>query len=381
MTKLKPKSSSSHAYNARSKKFPMKNDQKSKTLIEDLSNEFFYEIFDYLDGIDIYSAFSNLNQRFQQLLNLSSILYKIKLHYPSDELYENFVKKIRRVNRHQIFSLHLHLRYLTVDFFSAFIINSSLNRLESLSLARVDIDPVLLKSFFSKLSKLPCLSSLTITTLNGLNNLTDIYRIVFKLPMLKYCNLSMGCSKISSSMQMATHQQSSGIELLVVDHSYTFKELATIISYTPKLSRLCLKKIDEYELNVENILPITLSNLTHLSLHTDHLGFDEIEYFIKKIESKIEVLSVNTEVQDDTYLDGERWEQLFSQSLPHLEEFYLEHYEYIPYKDFECDESDLPLDWGEPDRCYSPFWMTRQWICEVKLIHNGGMIFSVHPYR
>ena len=51
----------------------------SITSIENLSNEFFYEIFDYLNAWHIYIAFSNLNYRFQQLLDNSSILYKIKL--------------------------------------------------------------------------------------------------------------------------------------------------------------------------------------------------------------------------------------------------------------------------------------------------------------
>jgi hypothetical protein len=40
---------------------------RSITSIENLSNEFFHEIFDYLDGWDIYKAFLNLNYRFQHL--------------------------------------------------------------------------------------------------------------------------------------------------------------------------------------------------------------------------------------------------------------------------------------------------------------------------
>ncbi|CAF3460132.1 unnamed protein product, partial [Rotaria sp. Silwood2] len=56
------------------------------TSIENFSNEFFYEIFDYLYGDDIYKAFSNLNDRFQQLLNSSAVLFKI---YIDDSKYND----------------------------------------------------------------------------------------------------------------------------------------------------------------------------------------------------------------------------------------------------------------------------------------------------
>ncbi len=63
-------------------------DQLIISSIENLSNELFYEIFDYLDGIDIYEAFSNLNYRFQQLLTSSSILFKIDLNdITSEEIF------------------------------------------------------------------------------------------------------------------------------------------------------------------------------------------------------------------------------------------------------------------------------------------------------
>jgi hypothetical protein len=50
---------------------------KSMTSIEDLSNEFFYEIFEYFYDCDMYKTFSNLNNHFQHLLTSSSQLLKI----------------------------------------------------------------------------------------------------------------------------------------------------------------------------------------------------------------------------------------------------------------------------------------------------------------
>ena len=59
---------------------------KSMTCIETLSNEVFLEIFDYLDGCDILNAFSNLNSRFQDLINSSKLLLKIRLCSKSKDL-------------------------------------------------------------------------------------------------------------------------------------------------------------------------------------------------------------------------------------------------------------------------------------------------------
>ncbi|CAF2787458.1 unnamed protein product [Rotaria sp. Silwood2] len=60
---------------------------RSITCIEYLSNEFFNEIFDHLDGYKICKAFSNLNQGFQNLLNSSSLLFKIDLNNSTYYIY------------------------------------------------------------------------------------------------------------------------------------------------------------------------------------------------------------------------------------------------------------------------------------------------------
>jgi len=39
------------------------------THFEDLSNEYFYDIFEYLDSYDVYKIFSKFNSRFLQIIN------------------------------------------------------------------------------------------------------------------------------------------------------------------------------------------------------------------------------------------------------------------------------------------------------------------------
>jgi hypothetical protein len=72
--------------------------------MENLPNEFFYEIFDYLDGYDICKAVSNLNYCFQQLLDSPYLFLKINLHLIYCRKLMNASKKIIQYN-HKIFSL------------------------------------------------------------------------------------------------------------------------------------------------------------------------------------------------------------------------------------------------------------------------------------
>ncbi|CAF3826738.1 unnamed protein product, partial [Rotaria sp. Silwood1] len=51
---------------------------RSITRIEHLSTELFVTIFGYLNCYDIYEAFSNLNYRFQRLLNSSFYFYEVR---------------------------------------------------------------------------------------------------------------------------------------------------------------------------------------------------------------------------------------------------------------------------------------------------------------
>ncbi|CAF3394264.1 unnamed protein product, partial [Rotaria sp. Silwood2] len=74
---------------------------QSMTCFENLSNELLCEIFDYLDGYQLFQAFSNLNSRFEQLIHSSCVLIKtrfcINQSYKVLNTFEQFIFS----NRHQ----------------------------------------------------------------------------------------------------------------------------------------------------------------------------------------------------------------------------------------------------------------------------------------
>jgi hypothetical protein len=144
--------------------------------IENLSNEFFYEIFEYLDGCEIYYSFSNLNFRFQKLINSSSLLLKLKFDdSPSNKIFLNNYQQIFLHNQNQIFSIHLWTLEDINQIISSLIIDSSFNCLESLVF--YSIEPTIFMSFLPKLTSLPRLFSLTIDSCTYQKDLGDIYQI------------------------------------------------------------------------------------------------------------------------------------------------------------------------------------------------------------
>jgi hypothetical protein len=337
------------------------------TGIENVSNEIFYEIFDYLDGGEVYNAFSNLNYRFQQLLRSSSFLFKLRFRETNDQQLINKYKEMIRNYKHQIISFHLCLSSRS---FSLFSIDSSFDRLESLSLT--GIHPNTLSSCLIKLDRIPRLYSLTIDTKNGFDDLQVVYRSIFALPALKFYKFMISEGDNRTSLPMANQNQFSTIKYLDMAHSCSIDELTHIVSYTPELRHLKFLHNDDCYSNIGTIL---LPNLTHLSISANHLHFDDFEIFIKNMHCMLNVLhfTVRSEYKDGSYLDAARWEQLILQDLPQLKEFEFEYYQY-------ASDDEVKRSYDEHNRFTSAFWLQRQWIYEVT-IDDEQFIYSVSPYK
>jgi hypothetical protein len=284
----------------------------------------------------------------------------------------NDFQHIIQFNSQKIFAIKLSNSLQINEFSSSFVINSSYDHLESLDIWEPQVD--ILLTLLPKLASLPRLFSLSVHMIGILMDYTDVFRIIFTLPVLKYLKYLTNCSECSTSLSIATNQQLSPIEVLILDVSCTLEQLAIITSYTPQLRSLNIQHIDKDNDSLTGILlPKGLSNLTHITISENEQTFDEFEMFISQICSKLEVLSL-TKYNDITYLDAKRWEDLIVKYCPQLKQFYFRYYEPTP------DDCDYPIYDIEPNQFTSPFWTERKWIFEAKS-KNEDMRFSIRRYE
>ncbi|UJR32653.1 hypothetical protein I4U23_020113 [Adineta vaga] len=339
--------------------------------IENLSNELFYEIFNYLDCYDIYNAFYNLNYHFQQLLTCSSLLFKIKVNSISDDIYTDNYKQFILFHKHQMLSLNVFLSSTYEHFFELFPVDKSFNHLECIILN--DIKSIKTHSLLTDLTCLPRLFSLSINLNYQNKELTDFYKLIFALPHLKYLKCSARSVNVSLSLPMASEQQLSTIEYFNIDHPYTSHELSTLLSYTPRLQKLKLTHSDDNNSINSHIPTIELFNLTTLTLNKPSIEFDELEIFIKSLKCLLKSFHFETYSEDTTYLNANRWEYLISKYLPGLENLYFEYKE-----DSEPLDNSIHLD--DFNQFNSSFWTERQWIFETTIdIYDTR--HSIRPYK
>jgi hypothetical protein len=339
--------------------------------LEELSNEIFYEIFDYLDGCDIHKAFSSLNIRFQNLLTKSLLPLKIYLSSKSQSTLEHRCRQVIIPNKHRLLSLHLEDDSLINDFFDLCRIDSSFNRLESVALSEVNTHRLPVILFY--LNSLPRLSSLIIRLEEDYYyDLSDIYRLIFRFPYLKYNKLSVSDYNESDiSIPMSINEKPSTIERLVINFPCTVNELTSILFHTPFLQRLTCEQLVEMDDLNENGDRLGLVHLTHMSVDSCNIEFDEFKRFIKKISSHLRMLRLTT-FWSPTYLDANRWEHLIKKHMPHLCEFHLDNHMF--------DDETAPQNHEAINQFTSSFWMEKEWFLELEN-DCGEFIYSIHPYK
>ena len=287
-----------------------------------MPNELVCDLFDYLDGWDIHHAFSRLNIRFESFVNRSLLPLRINLSSKSQSTIEENCRNVIIPNRHRLFSLHLYTHPVIRTFFDYCIIDDSFIRLQSIILRGLPANKLLAILFH--LNFLPRLSSLTIYLEDDYYyNLSDIYRLLFRLPALKYSKVSVtDCEESDLHLPMPINGKASTIEHLVINFPCTVGELTSLLHHTPHLQRLtCCDRLIETDNSEKNRdEPLTLLQLKSICIDECEITFDEFEPFIKRISSQLRTLRFKTSSSD--YFDAQRWKQLIKKHMPHLQKFH-----------------------------------------------------------
>ncbi|CAF3719457.1 unnamed protein product [Adineta steineri] len=338
------------------------------TRVEDLSNEIFLEIFNYLDSCDILKAFINLNIRFQRFITDSHLQLKVKL-CPQ---IKSKSKQILLPHKSQIFSLYLYDHLIINQFFTLYPIDSSFNQLQTLNVQFIRADQFI--QLLQDLPLLPCLFQLIIYLDDDQIDFHTIYSLIFNLPVLKYLKLSSLQHGRLSKLLFNPIKQSNSIKYLIIDHPCIDDDIIVLFSFLPHLRHLtCRKSLTSSPRFFKMPFPSIISDLTHLFIQQCDMEFADFEIFIQKISSQLHLLKIVT-FNDPSYLDANRWERLILQNMLNLRKFYFEYHDYFD------DNYKLTPYHRLSNQFLCSFWIERQWIFDIS-IDNFDIIYSIQPYR
>ena len=327
------------------------------------------EIFDYLEGFDLYQAFSNLNVRFENLLVDRSLHLKMKSTLYSDDQPHHVVDLIHST-RNQILSLKLSHPIFNGTEILPLTIDSSFTRLESLTLQFTN--PTHIIPLLVGLTALPRLFSLYINSYEELDEIDNIYQIIFNIPMLKYNKVSFDAMETSIPLSIPTSGQFSRIEQLILDHPCALDELIVILSYTPQLRRLFCTEVNEWNAVLPQRTSICMSHLTHLSLSRCSASFDHLDMFIRNLSAQLQVIHLAC-TGDSNYLNGNQWQEIIGKYLTQLRVF-----------DFQYEETLDEFVGITPHHAmitqfHSSFWTRRKWFLKI-FVHKNSWFDDAITY-
>ncbi|CAF1365747.1 unnamed protein product [Adineta ricciae] len=336
-----------------------------------LSNEIFYEIFDYLDGFDIFRAFYGLNHRLQKLLinPLLSMKCQLSSQVEFNVHYQCFLESFKR----QVISIEFNDSQAVDNFMRCFIFDSSFSRLRSLTFDSISINTLTILLFYIK--SLPCLSLLSINLTYSSNDLGFIYQMIFHLP-LKFLQIVIPYTRFSPiHVQNPTMVHFSSIERLFIHHECTVNQLMSILVHTPCLRHLDCFKLSGvgYSSNELNTV-MKLRYLTRFGVGSVGLKFDDLENLLLLLCFRLKDLALTVRNEDTKYLDADRWKELISTKMPLLKNFYLRYYHVIG-NFFMIDSYEKIIN-----RFTSQFWVDQQWILHV-LVKKNKLVYCVTPVR
>ncbi|CAF1090391.1 unnamed protein product [Adineta steineri] len=342
---------------------------------ENLANELIYEIFDYLDLYDTYNAFSNLNLRYENLLEKSILPLKINISTMSKSSFEYYFKNIIIPNQHRIISLHLSNLFIVDRIFSSL---SNFTQLKTLIIHGTEFQ---LTNLLNYIAVLPNLSSLVIILIDQVQQINKLYHQIFRLPVLNYCKISLLKESIQSEPLPIETKEFSSIKHLVIENPLHIDELNALLSYVPQLCRLSIHQLNRSCKIPKEPYSTILKHLTHISLFIGNMTFDDFELWIETISNQLKVLHISIKF-DINFLDANRWEKLIESHMPCLQIFDIWHINSIRIDTYQNNFVYNHII----NQFRSPFWLERKWyfaynVDKKSQYYYTSCFYSTDPFR
>ncbi|CAF4937477.1 unnamed protein product [Rotaria sp. Silwood1] len=365
----------------RNKKQKLQNEitpiDRNKSCLEDLANEIFYEIYEYLNMHHIYKGFFNLNKRFQNLIINSNFLHKINISIVSKTDFDDYYKNILIPYKHRINLLRLSNPFTIKIIFSPVRKILQFINLEKLILNNIQMK--YLDKIFDYLIYLPKFYSLTISIGDYIQSLDFLFFNIFNLLTLKYCKIEYETKDYEhpSSIHF-TEDDSSSIQCLIINGFFPFKSLYNLLCCLPKLHHLSINSLVQCRqyLDIEELSPIKLKYLKYVSLKFDCINFDNVEKILKEFFYYIQILRLTTKYDDD-YLNAKQWEELILSYMPYLRIFDINHQSSMINNNLTYHDSINQFN--------SSFWIKKNWFFthqhDWAQCLDSGIFYSTDPYR
>lgn len=340
-----------------------------------MSNEIIYEIFKFIDGYDLYEAFSNLNSRLTNLLTDPILPLNFDVSFMSKLTVQHCYTEILVPNKHRIKCLYIMNPFIVDLICVNPCVISQFYRLETLVINNFRSKH--LEDILKSAALLPRLCSLVITFADYTRSKSRLYRLIFCLPKLKYCKLSYEECADCELLEPCINQCSS-LEHLVIDSSFDLSEIHHLSTYTPQLRRLCCHSLSCLG-DINTNMLITPNSLTQVALNLKLVNFDQFERLIRSHFSRLQLLRISTS-DDITYLNAQHWQQLILIFMPSLRIFDFQHTHILDNIRPVQDHYHSLIN-----QFKTSFWFERQWFFEhqhssQEYLHYA-IFYSTQPYR
>jgi len=372
MQRVKRQASNNHNYFANNKKTKLI--KENVTHFQDLSNDLFFEIFEYLDYFDIYQSFYDVNFNFRHLVTNSNFPIKINISTRSKWSFHRFYNHIVKHNLHRVQTMAISNVCLYDDVFSTVSNLSKITGLQTLVLEQ--IESKMLMNLLEQLRSSTSISSISISVIEPLAHKTEIYLQLFRLSTLKFCKLSLGNYYLNQNLSLpfaTIHEQCSIEHFILMDRIFTH-EIDNLLSYLPQLSRLSLR-LRQNSQNERKQSDHVLRHLTHLSIDAESIEFDGFTQMMIDLFLNIQVLNFtqsNCTNSTNEFFKATKWKQLIVSHLKNLHSFNIQLNTRVENTDYD-------------NQFTTSFWIERQWFIthELYSIRNSNYLnlYSIKPYK